>query len=69
MKEVVVVMEHVFLPEHRYLDMVNRVERLYAKRNAFIAENEQEHTLMALELQRLERQLCDLEQEIANKVV
>ena len=69
MKEVAVSMENVFLPEHRYLHMVNRVERLYARRNAFIAENDKEHTLMAIELQRLEKQLCDLEQEIANKVV
>lgn len=62
-------MENVFLPEHRYLHMMTRVERLLAKRNVFIAENNEEHTFMALELKRLEKQLCDLEQEIANKVM
>ena len=49
--------------------MMTRVERLLAKRNVFIAENNEEHTFMALELKRLEKQLCDLEQEIANKVM
>lgn len=49
--------------------MVGRVERLLEKRNAFRAKNEREHTLMAMELKRLERELCNLEQEIARQVI
>ena len=62
-------MNPIFLPEHRYLLMVGRVERLLEKRNAFRAKNELEHTLMAMELKRLERELCNLEQEIARQVI
>lgn len=69
MKEVVVSMKPIFLPEHRYLNIICRVEQLYEKRNAFIAEHEKEHILLTRELEVLEKQLCDLEQEIARKAV
>lgn len=69
LEEVAVNMNPIFLPEHRYLLMVGRVERLLEKRNAFRAKNEREHLLMAMELKQLEKELCNLEQEIARQVI
>lgn len=58
-------MENIFRAEHRYLHMMSRVENLLEARNRFIEKNDEEHLLLAKELQRLDKQLCDLEQQIA----
>lgn len=61
-------MEKLIQPEHRYLHMMTRMERLLEKRNRYMEQNKVEHVLMEKELQRLEKQLCHLEQEIVSSL-
>ena len=61
-------MEKLIQPEVRYLHMMTRMERLLEKRNRYMKQNKVEHVLMEKELQRLEKQLSYLEQEIVSSL-